>query len=114
MRTKAPQQRQPDCSRDACAQNSNGLLRVSGKRRRALPEGNPLSNTRKARLHTAADRGEVSASPLFPSVPDDPAPLLNPRLNALLPVVSAPWLRKLPQDPKRSEGSEDAGRGGTP
>jgi hypothetical protein len=40
--------------------------RVSVKRRRALLESNPLSNSRKARLHTAADGGEAKTSPPNP------------------------------------------------
>jgi len=66
-----------------------GFSQVSVKRRRALQECNPLSNNRKARLHTAAEGGGVKALP--PEVLLDSLPVL------LLPEVRAEWLRKLPQ-----------------
>ena len=76
------------------------------KRRRALRERNPLSNSRKARLHTAAEGGEANASPPTPychrGSGDAPSFLA-------LPVVRATWLKKLPEGTERSDGPEDVG-----
>jgi len=55
------------------------MSQASGKRRRALLRSNPLSNTRRARLHTAADRGGAKVPP--------------PGTRLLL--VSALWLKNL-------------------
>jgi hypothetical protein len=71
-------------------QSSGRTSRASGKRRQALPEGNPPSNTRRARLQTAAEGGEkLSSPPAF-----SPLRILYAcQLQANLPVVGAIWLQ---------------------
>ena len=70
------------------------------KRRRAPQECDSLSNSRKARLHTAADVGGAKAPPTL---------ALTFRG---LPVVGASWLRKFPQAVRpKAEAAEDGPEG---
>ena len=70
------------------------------KRRRAPQECDSLSNSRKARLHTAADVGGAQAPPTLALT------------SLLLPVVGATWLRKFPQVVRpKAEATEDGPEG---
>lgn len=94
---------------DRHPRDCKSFLRASAKRRWALPEGNPLSNTRRTRLHTVADRREASSSPLLTVVPGYSAPRTHgDACVKSLPVVSASWLGKLPQGSERSDEPEDS------
>jgi hypothetical protein len=76
------------------------FFRVSVKRRRAPQECDSLSNSRKARLHTAAEVGGAQVPPTLTLA------------SRLLPVVGASWLRKLPQAVRpKAEAAEDGPEG---